>query len=371
MRLLDRYLLRELAGPLAACLTGFLLVWITADLLGRMEDFQGRHLSWQQVLAYYGWRMPEFLALVLPMGLLLALLYALHRLARAHEITAMRAAGLGLWRIALPYLWVGALSSGLMWMLNESWAPAGARRAEGVLRPDREAADETLQIPNFGFMNRRDQRAWHADAFDRLSGEMTGPQVEYRTADGRRRWLFARRALYTNGVWTFFEVREFENDPNGPRHLVPVRNAASLARPDFTETPEQMYSAHLVRGRLERRISRKLDLPVRTLREYARLNPDLSPEERAWLETQLQGRFSLAATCLVVVLIALPFGVMPGRRNVFYGVAGSIFVAFAYFVLQQVGLALGTGGHLPPWLAAWSPNLIFAGLGVILINRFR
>lgn len=371
MRLLDRYLLRELTGPLVACLTGFLLVWITADLLERIADFQGRQLAWTRVLVYYGWRVPEFLGLVLPMALLLALLYALHRLARHYEITAMRAAGLGLWRIALPYLGVGLACSGLMWTLNEHWGPESTRRAEAVLRPVEPGDDKRVRIANFGFMNRRDHRAWHADAFDPLAGELTGPQVEYLTPEGRRRWLFASRAVYTNGVWWFQEAREFESNPQGERYLVPVQAVPSMSRPDFTETPEQLYSAHVVRGRLERRASRKLDLPVRTLRDYARLNPDLSPEERAWLETQLQGRFSLAATCTVVVLIALPFGVMPGRRNVFYGVAGSIFVAFTYFVLQQVGLALGTGGHLPPWLAAWAPNLAFAGLGIAMIQRFR
>jgi lipopolysaccharide export system permease protein len=73
----------------------------------------------------------------------------------------------------------------------------------------------------------------------------------------------------------------------------------------------------------------------------------------------------------VVVLIAIPFGAASGRRNLFFGVAGSIFICFAYFVIQQVSLALGAGGHLPAWLAAWLPNLFFAGLGLGLTARVR
>jgi lipopolysaccharide export system permease protein len=53
------------------------------------------------------------------------------------------------------------------------------------------------------------------------------------------------------------------------------------------------------------------------------------------------------------------------------GVAGSIFICFAYFVLMQVGLAMGSGGWMPPWLAAWLPNLFFTLLGAFLINRVR
>jgi len=76
-------------------------------------------------------------------------------------------------------------------------------------------------------------------------------------------------------------------------------------------------------------------------------------------------------TCLVVVLIALPFGAASGRRNVFVGVASSILICFIYFVLQQLGLALGSGGYAPPWLAAWFPNLAFGLVGLGLTAALR
>jgi lipopolysaccharide export system permease protein len=74
---------------------------------------------------------------------------------------------------------------------------------------------------------------------------------------------------------------------------------------------------------------------------------------------------------LVVVLVAIPFGAPSGRRNLFFGVAGSIFIGFAYFILQRVSLALGMNGQLPGWLAAWLPNLLFAAAGIILTSRVR
>ena len=85
----------------------------------------------------------------------------------------------------------------------------------------------------------------------------------------------------------------------------------------------------------------------------------------------MHGRLAAPWTCVVVVLIAIPFGTVSSRRNVFVGVAGSIFICFAYFVLLQLGLALGTGGMLPAALAAWFPNLIFGGAGLWLTARAR
>ena len=89
------------------------------------------------------------------------------------------------------------------------------------------------------------------------------------------------------------------------------------------------------------------------------------------LDTQLYARLANPWTCLVVVSIAVPFGAPSGRRNVFVGVAASIFICFAYFILQRIGLALGTGGYLPPLIGAWLPNVLFGGAGLWLTRRVR
>ena len=104
---------------------------------------------------------------------------------------------------------------------------------------------------------------------------------------------------------------------------------------------------------------------------YLRQNPQLSRQESAKLYTKFYARFAAPWTCFIVVLMAIPFGAQSGRRNPFYGVAGSIFICFGFFVLQQVSLAFGMGGHLTPWVAAWLPNIFFAGLGFFLTLRVR
>jgi lipopolysaccharide export system permease protein len=52
-------------------------------------------------------------------------------------------------------------------------------------------------------------------------------------------------------------------------------------------------------------------------------------------------------------------------------VASSIVICFIYFVLQQLGLALGTSGRVSPWLAAWFPNLSFGLVGLWMTTRIR
>src|SRR5215471_2320115 len=126
MRLLDRYLLRELLVPLGYCLGGFSLLWVVSDLITELNGLQEKKLQVTDIVRYYVVKMPEFLVLVLPMALLLALLYTLTNHARHNEITAIRAAGIGLWRLCLPYFGVGLLASIVVFGLNEFFVPESA-----------------------------------------------------------------------------------------------------------------------------------------------------------------------------------------------------------------------------------------------------
>ena len=73
MRLLDRYLLRELVVPLIYCLVGFQVFWTAFDLFSRMRDLQNRGLDGGEIGRYYLLQTPELLATVIPVALLLAL----------------------------------------------------------------------------------------------------------------------------------------------------------------------------------------------------------------------------------------------------------------------------------------------------------
>src|SRR5688500_3659335 len=118
MRLLDRYLLRELCVPLIYCLVGFLIFWVSFDLFDELEDFQKAQLGIDDIARYYLVKTPELLVTVLALALLLALLDALTTHARHNEMVAMRAAGLSLARISMPYLAVGVLLSLVLFYLN-------------------------------------------------------------------------------------------------------------------------------------------------------------------------------------------------------------------------------------------------------------
>jgi lipopolysaccharide export LptBFGC system permease protein LptF len=199
---------------------------------------------------------------------------------------------------------------------------------------------------------------------------MFGPKVSWTLPNGSWRQLQAARAIRVNGVWMFFDVKEYAQ-ANTTAPLLPFFQTNVLAMPAFDETPKEIEREIQISAYEKLGSTRKADIPLMVIWDHLRLNSNLSRAESSWLLTKLHGRLAAPWTCLVVVLIAIPFGAASGRRNLFVGVAGSVFICFAFLVLQQTGLALGTGGILPAWLAAWLPNLVFGATGLLLITRVR
>jgi len=370
MRLHDRYIFRELLTPLAVCLGGFLVFWISFFFFKELETIQEKKLDFLDTAEYCAASLPEFFVMLLPILLLLALLYALTHHARHNEITALRAAGVGLWRVCLPYFVVGLVATGMYFALNEIAVPRGDRWAGEILSRHVKTESTPKNTKPKGFRNARAKRLWQFAEYDPRSTRMLNPTVTWTLADGSWRVVRAERAVRTNGVWTFFNAQVFkQSGPHGD--AVPTGSTNVLALPEFDETPQKIQLLLKFGDTQTLRGSGSADIPLAELWEYLRDNPGLSPENAHEFLTRFHGRLAAPWTCLVVVLMAIPFGAQSGRRNLFFGVAGSIFICFAYFVLQRISLAFGLNGHLPAWLAAWLPNLVFAAAGIMLTWRVR
>jgi lipopolysaccharide export system permease protein len=373
MRLLDRYLLRELIFPFCVCLGGFLIFWTTFNLIDELNSLQEHQLRFTDVVEYYLVKTPEFLVAGLPVALLLALLYALTTHARHNEITAIHAAGVSLWRLCRSYFMAGLVASGVLFVLNEYFVPDSAEWAERVLNrytKDPVTGGEKRRTIEVGFNMPSEKRLWKIGFFNYNTMELSGVYVDWTLKDGSAVWLDAASAVYRQGVWTFYKAKETKVPTGADVLPVTLPEVDELAMPAFHETPEEMKSDIKITARMGR--AEQADIPLAELLGYLRQHrAELSRTEMNWLYTKLHGRLATPWTCLVVVLLGIPFGAASGRRNVFVGVASSVFICFAYFILLKLGLALGVSGKLPAWVAAWLPNITFGLMGLGLSLRVR
>jgi lipopolysaccharide export system permease protein len=373
VRLLDRYLFWELLTPLAYCLGGFLIFYTSFDLFTRLPDLQEHKLHLGDVLEYCVAQMPVFLVLVLPVALLLALLYTLTNHARHNEITAMRAAGISLWRICVPYFAVGVAVTAGSFALNEYLVPRSAEWAFRIKTRYIETPED-MRVQNqtqpIGVKNESAHRMWYIRKYNAHTTAMFGVTVHWPMPDGSSRQLIANSAVRTNGVWTFFDATEWSQSDPSELTMTKLLQTNVLAMPEFEETPKQIQG-EIKMGNSDMFGTDTDTIPLREIWAYLQLNPRMTRHQSNLLLTAFYGRIAQPWTCLVVVFIAIPFGSASGRRNLFFGVAGSIFIVAGYLVAEKLSLALGTNGVLPAPLAAWLPNLLFAVMGLGLTFRVR
>ncbi len=373
MRLLDRYLLRELLVPFFVCLGLMLFMWIAFTLSFELMQFQEKGLVFADIVELFLARLPAVLVLALPVVLLLALLYSLTNHARYHELTAIRAAGISLARICAPYFAVGFVLGGLSFAMNELWAPSSAEREDQINhRHQSNAAANGTKPRGFHFIVNGGAEQWNFDEYDEVRNVMVHPRIKWRGTDGAEYFVAADRGQYLNGVWTFSGV-ENETKTVGSNQEPVAVPSDTVAVPELRETPDQMRRERKFADKKIRDLTAQpVEFSLMQIIDYLDLHShDLPPNlRRGWL-TQLHGRIAQPWTCLVVVLIAIPFGAASGRRNLFVGVASSILICIVYIVLLKLGLALGTAGWLPPWLGAWFPNLSFGAAAGWMLLRVR
>ena len=369
MPILDRYVLRNFLEPLVVCFCAFIGIQLIFDLKDNMADFAEARSRWPLIGAYYLHQLPRFTLLALPLGLLLALLFSLSKMSRSNEIISMLAAGRSVMRTLIPLLVCSALAAGLCLALNYELAPSSdASRKSDLTRIKYgdAVADWQKDIPAYLTKDRMTNRVWFASRIRPKLNTLDLVHITQLDANGIpiTRW-YAFDAVYSprDKLWILNRGRQVSFDGEG--------NILGTME-DWTKAPEAR-SAKVMSGWTEtpyRITSSRLDpdqLTVPQLREFLASNADFPEPQLAAFHTHLQHRWAFPFTCLTVAFLAAPLGIVFSRRAVLASVASSIFIFFAYLFVMFLFLALGKGNHLPPVVAAWTPNAILLAIGFYLL----
>ncbi|MEO7412421.1 MAG: LptF/LptG family permease [Opitutaceae bacterium] len=371
MNTFDRHLLREwlqILGLVIAVTCGLLLVQVFYDDFRSLRDHGARGL---ELWTFVGVKMPSFLAVVLPIALLISLLFTLGKLHRSNELTAMRAAGVGFMRLTAPVWMVGILCCGLSWWLNSTVVPWSVERSRSLedelqfrydsrtLPPDRNGATAP-----FIFDNQREGRMWFFNRFSQFTKRGYGVSVSELDTNRRETKRIVSGEAWRDvarGGWVFQRGREFSFDPE--RGVVESSTPfAERFNAHFDEDPQLM----VLLGRRAR------DLSLYELREvmgyYAAQN---NPDKAVNYAVRYHGLIADTLGPLIVIAIAIPFAVSGLRVNPAVGVSKSIGLFFLYYVIASFAKSLATRQLLAPEVAAWIPNAALAALAVWLFARLR
>lgn len=371
MNTFDRHLLREwlqILGLVLAATCGLLVVQVLYDDFRELQEFGARGWVFWEYLAI---TLPSFLAIVLPLALLVSLLYTLGKLHRANELIAMRAAGVSILRITAPVWVVGILCCGVSWWLNTTivpWSVTESRsiregleyrhEAQKALPPDRVGA-----VYSVGFDNAAAGRMWFFNRFSRFTHHGYGVSVSELDPQRREvnRYVAAEAVPLPDGHgWQFLKGRTLTFSPESGE-LLGSKPFDELVKPQYDEDPDLMLLID----------QKPVDLSLHELRQLiGYLDAEHSPKVVAYAVRY----YSLIADTLgplIVIAIAIPFAVAGVRVNPAVGVSKSIGLFVLYYILANFAASLATKGIVDAPVAAWLPNIGIAALAVWFFARLR
>lgn len=352
MPLLFSYLLRLFLAGFLQVIGVFVGFFFLLDGVESIRRFAHKgFFNWGDALLLMACRLPAFITLLMPSITLLSVLMVLARLSRQNEITVMRASGVSLHRILIPFLMGGVLIAGSQLLLQNTIVPQSNRVAQnledallGHRTESRRDVDnlwlksgqQLIHVHQILPVERvlLDVTAYQFDAKHRLLSRLETSSAYMHQGQ----WFLSQGMIYRYGervTVDTFSQRTW-NVALKPEQL----NRTSLD-PEFLS----LRQLHL--------------LAERTQREGY---------DATRLRVLLHDKITQPITTLAAILLAFPFTLRIHRRG---GVTRSLLLGlllgFALFVLTDLSKALGLGGRLPPMLAAWAPVLFFTGIGGFLL----
>ena len=377
VRLLDRHVLTETAVAGGAATGAFVFVMVAGNILNQVSSAiaSGRVSGWEG-LELIALLIPGVLPYALPLGLLTGVLLAFGRMGSQQELTAMKAGGLSLGRIARPALLLAAALALLSAWLNLEVAPDANTEYRRLLVGSAKDNPASVIVP--GQLNRQfPGMVIRASARD---GEVLRDFWLWRVDDRGRlvQTVHAREARLARAVSkagegvlriTLTDAR-LDTRPAGDQTFL---QPSSFATAD-TSTLEFPASGIFKDGENFQRKLRWLttqELLVAIERGWdVTAGADAATLERGRMvaKTQLMAHLASAFSVFSLAFLAVPLAVRVGRAETFVNAAVALAIALTYYLLTSMAGYVKDPAYRPD-LLVWLPNLIVITLGWFLLRR--
>ncbi len=360
--LLERYLFGQMLMPVVSGVAGGTLLLTAGKLFQLADKLVVDGAPPLDVLKLLLLDIPSTAVLAMPIAAMFATMLTFVKLSGNSELTALRAAGIPFRRIFLPVLLVGLMMSTASFGISNGLVPPSRKAIRDIDQAAIVAQTEADQNQDVFFKAQGNLWFFIRSVNPRLnimedvtilrmepSGDGSGNQLAEITLAGQANW--------DGNQWTLSDGVSHDYGADG----------FSINEQEFSDQPLAV-SSDLATLMLPPVAPEELSLPELYSIIKDRKNSSLDTRE---FEIEWHLRFSLPLASFFSILISLPLATHTARQVGRYGgVVFGILLVFTYYVILNVSRSLGEAGAVEPWLASWSHNILFGGIGSMLMVRF-
>ena len=364
LRILDRYVLRELMAPFGLSLLLLTFALEIPPILQYGEALIAEGASWGVVIRVLATLIPQALGITIPMALLIGILITLGRLSGDREIVAMEACGVSVGRLLRPLLVFGVIATAATTYVMIVALPVANQAFREIAFKQTMARGETKIKPRVFYTEFPNLVIYVREVTPGVG--WTDVMVSENSAPNQPKTYFAKkgRLLLDESKRTVQMVLI-----DCTLHSVNLDDPVKYEESRFSQTtlvidPESVFPrTGPMKGYTEMTIA-ELKAEMAELKKQ-----NIYPHNQimAW-----QKKYSIPAACIAFLFIALGMGVSHRRDGRLAAFVLGIGVVFVYWMLYYLAESIAKAGLLPywfAWLAMWVPDIVIALWGLLLIVK--
>jgi LPS export ABC transporter permease LptF/LPS export ABC transporter permease LptG len=352
-RLMDIYLLRRFFSYFLLLMATFIFLFETFTFFELLDDIARHKIPFLVVVNYFRYLSPYLSYQLAPLAALVSVLVTLGVMSKNNEITACKASGISLYRLAVPLLLAGLTLAIVMVIVDDTYLPYANQRQDALRNQIKGRPAQTYTRPQRWIFG-ENAKIYNYDLFDpgqNLFGGLTVLELDPATFHVQRR-VFANRARWSDqqSVWILENgwIRDFADGT-----VMSYRPFGATTLAELKEPPAYF----------NRQVLQAFQMSWDELRLYIDGLQHAGFDVSA-LRVQWHKKLAYPLIAPVSMLLAIPFALLVGMRGAIGGVAVGIGIAIGYWAASALLEAMGGVGQLPPLLAGWSPDLIFLFFGM-------
>jgi len=361
MRILTRYILREVTAHALIGVAIFTFVLFTRDLGHILELVVRASAPLPSIVELFSFTVPVALTYTLPMSVLVGILIGLSRLAADSEITAMRASGMGVWSF-LRVLSIFVLAAWILAMANGIYIAPRSQAALARLEDRLKGSQVSFEIQPRVFYEGFPKIVIYVQDVKSAQGAALWKGVfmaDLTEAANPKITLAKQGVIVSEGPdrlhLHLVDGSEHETDPTNSDHY-------QISTFQQTDIPIDLPST-------ENKAEEAVPAAVLSTPDLLAKARSSDPVSARWYRIEFHRRFALSTACLVLALVGIPLGLSSKKSGKSGGFVLTILLVFVYYVISLVGVSLARQGHIAPWLGAWLADLVFLALALFLLWR--
>lgn len=352
--IIDRYIIAsflKIVGVSLLCTTALYLI---VDFFDRIDSVLKAGAPVWSAIRYFLYKLPVLMSRVFGFAVLFSTFFSIGMLSRTQEITAMRAAGLSVYRISLPLFISSLVICGLNFVWNETLVPAFTRESQYIYKTEVKKKEPKSLLGTKDMWIRSEEAFITVNRFDTKNSLLEGITIFLLNRDFTLKGLVEVPSARWNGTrWQPTRATEWVLQANGS-----MSQREGNVKIPISETPED------------------LKLLAREPEEFSFLDlkkqiADLQGKgiDATEQRVDLQVKMAVPFVSLLMVVLAIPFAIRHRRGG---GLALSfgltMLIGFGYWFLLAFSISLGHSEAIPAWIAAWMPNAIVAMVGLFFYS---